>query len=95
MESKKISSSIHSIWPVYVVILEVRYKLENVLMIGVWFGKEKPSSDLFLEHFSKDFHQLELQGVDEHDGWLWGQALLLENSLEIWYQAFVTFLQNV
>ena len=63
-------SSTHSIWPLYVVVLnlppEVRYNPENIFLVGVWFGKDKPSIDLFLKHFSNDLKVIEVQGVEQH-----------------------------
>ena len=71
-------SSVHSIWPIYCVILnlppELRYKPENMFMVGVWFGKSKPKTDVFLNHFTKDFKQLETEGLiiaNEQDTTTW------------------------
>ncbi|KAK3916587.1 hypothetical protein KUF71_025702 [Frankliniella fusca] len=44
-----------SIWPLYLVINELKYKQrvkkENIVLAGIWFGKRKPKANTFLEPF--------------------------------------------
>lgn len=48
-------SSKFSIWPLYLVINELpyeeRFKKENVIIAGIWFGPEKPNANLFISVF--------------------------------------------
>lgn len=45
-------SSKFSIWPVYFVINELpyqeRFKKENIILVGLWFGDEKPEPNMYL-----------------------------------------------
>jgi hypothetical protein len=45
-------SSTVTIWPIYLVINElpihIRFKMENVILLGLWFGKQKPNMNSFL-----------------------------------------------
>lgn len=47
------NSSKFSIWGFFLIILELpyalRYKMENVLLVSLWFGDKKPSPNLFLK----------------------------------------------
>lgn len=55
-------SSKFSIWAFVLVILELsyeqRYKLENIILLGLWFGEKKPQPNLFLEPFKKSLRHL-------------------------------------
>ncbi|KAK3931070.1 Conserved oligomeric Golgi complex subunit 3 [Frankliniella fusca] len=57
-----------SIWPIYLVINELRYKdrvkKENIILAGIWFGKRKPKPNTFL----KPFHSR--MGEFKRDGYL-------------------------
>lgn len=59
-------SSNFSIWPFYLVINELpyedRFKPENTLFVGLWFGKFKPIPDLFLNSFVESMNKL-FEGV--------------------------------
>ncbi|KAK3922482.1 Halomucin, partial [Frankliniella fusca] len=61
-------SSTFSIWPVYLTINELKYKLrirkENTVLAGLWFGKLKPNPNLFLEPLQEKLSALENDGVD-------------------------------
>jgi len=62
-------SSTHSLWPLYFVVLnlppELRYLPENAFLVGLWFGKEKPSINLFLKHVTADLSAIETIGVQQ------------------------------
>lgn len=60
-------SSKRSIWVLSLIILELpyeeRYKLKNMLLVGLWFGEKKPQPNLFLEPFTKSFKSL-YEGIE-------------------------------
>ncbi|XP_077258856.1 uncharacterized protein LOC143895532 isoform X2 [Temnothorax americanus] len=55
-------SSHVSMWPVYLTINELPYKLrmkrENTLLVGLWFGSNKPSANHFMYKFRPKFETL-------------------------------------
>ncbi|KAJ8671106.1 hypothetical protein QAD02_002365 [Eretmocerus hayati] len=55
-------SSKISIWPFFLVINELpyhlRYKKENMLLAGLWFGPTKPEANLFMNSFRKCLREL-------------------------------------
>lgn len=55
-------SSKFSMWPFFLVINELpyqeRFKRENMIMAGLWFGPKKPSANLFMETFRGDLEKL-------------------------------------
>lgn len=59
-------SSRYSIWPFYLVINELpyqeRFKMENLILIGLWSGHGKPDANLFLSPFVDNFKNL-LRGI--------------------------------
>ncbi|KAK3916672.1 Halomucin [Frankliniella fusca] len=59
-------SSSFSIWPLCLVINELPYKLrslpENILLVGLWFGKHKPSPNVFLRPLYKTMKNFESNG---------------------------------
>ncbi|XP_070522164.1 uncharacterized protein [Cardiocondyla obscurior] len=59
-------SSHISIWPVYLTINELPYKhrikKENIVLVGLWFGSNKPSANHFMYKFRSQFRTL-LQGL--------------------------------
>jgi len=61
-------SSKYSLWPLFLAINELpyseRFRRDNMLLAGVWFGPDKPSMLTFLKPFHTIFHQLETNGVD-------------------------------
>ena len=61
-------SSKFSLWPLYVAINELpysqRFRRDNMLLAGVWFGPDKPFMLSFLKPFHSIFHQLETDGVE-------------------------------
>uniref|UniRef100_A0ABD2XFT0 Uncharacterized protein n=1 Tax=Trichogramma kaykai TaxID=54128 RepID=A0ABD2XFT0_9HYME len=60
-------SSKFSIWGFFLVILELpyedRYKLENMLLVLLWFGDNKPMPNLFLEPLRHPLRQV-YKGID-------------------------------
>ena len=50
-----IKSKKFSIWPLICFLVELppqeRYKFENILLTGLWYGKSKPNVPLFLKNF--------------------------------------------
>ena len=65
-------SSKYNIWGFFLVILELPYKLryevENVLLIGLWFGEKKPNPNLFLtplkESLKSIYHGIKVYAKD-------------------------------
>ncbi|KAJ1520365.1 hypothetical protein ONE63_003500 [Megalurothrips usitatus] len=61
-------SSTFSIWPVYLTINELKYKLrtqkENTVLAGIWFGKTKPNPNLFLGPLHNTLSVLENDGAN-------------------------------
>ncbi|KAK3098757.1 hypothetical protein FSP39_022815, partial [Pinctada imbricata] len=55
-------SSKTSIWPIYLMINELPYRMrirkENMLLVGLWFGKLKPAMNTFLKPFLKSMEIL-------------------------------------
>ncbi|CAG2218049.1 unnamed protein product [Mytilus edulis] len=55
-------SSKVSVWPLFMVINELPYKLrmmkENMILAGLWFGNQKPSMSTFLSPFLDSFKKL-------------------------------------
>ena len=51
-----------SIWPLYFIINELpyshRYKRENIILAGLWFGPKKPVVNLFLSVFRDSLKKL-------------------------------------
>ena len=60
-------SSKVTIWPLYLVINELPYKLrirkENMLLAGLWFGTKKPAMNTFLKPMLKSMELLH-EGID-------------------------------
>jgi len=60
-------SSSFSIWPVYLTINELSYKLrtrkENAILAGIWFGKKKPNPNLFLGPLERQLSSLKINGA--------------------------------
>lgn len=60
-------SSPVSIWPVYLVILNlppsIRMNSENTILCGIWIGSSKPDMKILLDPISKYLRQLSTHGV--------------------------------
>ena len=56
------NSSKFNIWGFFLVINDLpyneRYKLENVLLVSLWFGDKKPVPNIFLEPIKNSFRKL-------------------------------------
>lgn len=61
-------SSKFSLWPLFLAINELpyshRFKRDNMLLAGVWFGPDKPFMLTYLKPFHSVFNQLETRGVN-------------------------------
>lgn len=61
-------SSKYSLWPLFLAINELpyshRFRRDNMLLAGVWFGPDKPFMLTFLKPFYNAFLQLETNGVN-------------------------------
>ena len=57
-----IKSRKFSIWPLMSFLVELppqpRYKFENILLTGLWYGQSKPNVPLFLQHFTSELSYL-------------------------------------
>ncbi|KAE8739415.1 hypothetical protein FOCC_FOCC015083 [Frankliniella occidentalis] len=55
-----------SIWPIYLVINELRYKdrvkKENIILAGIWFGKRKPIPNTYLKPFHTRLEEFKRDG---------------------------------
>lgn len=55
-------SSKYNIWPFFLTINELpfreRYKLENLIICGLWFGETKPVPNLYLSPMFQEFKKL-------------------------------------
>ncbi|MEN2498945.1 MAG: hypothetical protein MHMPM18_003195 [Marteilia pararefringens] len=53
------SSSKYSFWPLYLVFNSLkyseRYRIENIALLGVYYGEEKPNFQLFFKHVFQKF----------------------------------------
>ncbi|XP_013421011.1 uncharacterized protein LOC106181232 [Lingula anatina] len=61
-------SSSFSIWPVYLTINELnsekRYKAENRIFSGLWFGEQKPIMNIFLKPLVEELSMLYSKGAE-------------------------------
>ena len=59
-------SSTTSIWPIYLMINELSYSVrtKELVLAGLWFGKNKPDMDLFLTPFVENMNQLATTGIE-------------------------------
>lgn len=62
------NSSSYNITPFYLTINELppeeRFKQENLILAGLWFGKSKPNPNLFMEGFCDELRELLFTGAD-------------------------------
>ncbi|XP_071639002.1 uncharacterized protein [Temnothorax longispinosus] len=58
-------SSKFSIWPIQLIINEMPFeiRMSNPIVCGVWFGKDKPDMNIFLEPFVAYMNELSNEGV--------------------------------
>ncbi|KAJ1519227.1 hypothetical protein ONE63_011166 [Megalurothrips usitatus] len=63
---KVFKSSAFSVWPLCLAINELPYKKrsdpDNILLVGLWFGKNKPNPNLFLRPLLKTMKKFETDG---------------------------------
>jgi len=56
-------SAKHDLWLVMLVLLElppsIRYRQENMLLVGAWFGGKKPAFDVFFERVAAELNALQ------------------------------------
>ncbi|XP_060589045.1 uncharacterized protein LOC132744372 isoform X2 [Ruditapes philippinarum] len=64
-------SSSFSVWPVYVVVNElppkIRFRKENRILCGLWFGKKKPNFTTFFKPFTETVWNLFTDGFQITD----------------------------
>ena len=57
-----IKSRKYSVWPIMCFLVELppyeRYKYKNIILSGLWYGKEKPNVPLFLKRFVEELNVL-------------------------------------
>ena len=62
------SSSKFSLWPCYLVVDELPYRLrllkENIIIGGLWFGEEKPNMHVYLKPIIGELVALERHGIE-------------------------------
>lgn len=62
-------SSETGVWPIYLTINELpfeeRKKIENTLLVGLWFGDQKPAANSFVYKFRSQFEKI-AEGLDIH-----------------------------
>ena len=58
-------SSTFSIWPIFLSFTELSYKIRrnHTVLVGMWFGKKKPSFQTFLTPFVDQCNQLSTEGL--------------------------------
>ena len=58
-------SSNYSIWPIYVMVNELPYNIrtKELILVGLWFGKNKPNMNVFLCPFVEKMYSLSSTGV--------------------------------
>ncbi|XP_051156773.1 uncharacterized protein LOC127278885 [Leptopilina boulardi] len=59
------TSSSYSIWPIFLMVNELPYHIrsKNLILIGLWFGKDKPKMNVFLKPFVQKMKVLSTAGV--------------------------------
>lgn len=59
------TSSTYSIWPIYLMVNELPYNVRTneLIVVGLWFGKDKPDMQVFLDPFVENINKLSTEGV--------------------------------
>ncbi|XP_051157956.1 uncharacterized protein LOC127279572 [Leptopilina boulardi] len=59
------TSSAYSIWPIYLMVNELPFdvRTKNLILVGLWFGKDKPDMNVFLKPFVEKMNSLSTAGV--------------------------------
>lgn len=58
-------SSSYSIWPIFLMVNELPMKIrcKEVILVGLWFGKNKPNMSIFLHPFVENMNKLSINGI--------------------------------
>lgn len=58
-------SSSYSMWPIQLTINELPFdaRHNNQIVFALWFGKDKPGLNIFLEEFTRQMNDLALEGI--------------------------------
>ncbi|XP_051176780.1 uncharacterized protein LOC127291625 isoform X1 [Leptopilina boulardi] len=58
-------SSTYSIWPVYLMVKELPFSVRSkeLILAALWFGKDKPNMNVFLDPFVNSMNKLSVLGV--------------------------------
>ncbi|XP_051155210.1 uncharacterized protein LOC127277859 [Leptopilina boulardi] len=58
-------SSTFSIWPIYIMLneLPIHVRTNNLIVVGLWFGKTKPDMNVFLDPFVEKMNILGDEGI--------------------------------
>ena len=58
-------SSSYSIWPIYIMLneLPISIRTNQLIVVGLWFGKNKPNVNIFLKPFVEDMNKLSDEGI--------------------------------
>ena len=60
-----------SAWPILGAVLELppfrRTRADNILLLGVWIGKNKPKFDIIFQKLSDQFSDLKVKGIQLND----------------------------
>lgn len=58
-------SSAYSIWPIYIMLNELPFSVRTseLIVVGLWFGRNKPSMNVFLKPFVQDMNKLSTEGL--------------------------------
>ena len=61
-------SSSYSIWPIYIMIneLPISIRTSELIVVALWFGKNKPDMNVFLKPFVEDMNKLSDHGIKCH-----------------------------
>lgn len=55
------------LWPIYVAMNELppdlRFKKENLILVGAWFGDQKPNFNVFFPPIARRFLKLQVEGL--------------------------------
>lgn len=59
-------SSTYSIWPICLMVNEIPFRVRSkeLILAGLWFGKDKPDMNIFLEPFVEHMNELSTNGVE-------------------------------
>lgn len=58
-------SSTQSIWPIFLMVNELPFdvKSKELILAGLWFGKDKPNMNAFLNPFVEDLNKMSHKGI--------------------------------